>query len=118
DVPARPGAGVERAVGGQCQAEDLAVAAGMDDAGLAVGRDLEELALVAGGHVQVTVLVFDDVPDVGRLDLRQRPQVPGQPQRPFAGYQGVLELRLLIVGRRVPVPDLYLAGGRGRTTEA
>ena len=76
DLAARPGAGVDGAVGRQGQAEHLAVLGGVQDRRLAVGRHLVDLALVAGGDDQVAVAVLDDVPDVGGVEAGQRLELP------------------------------------------
>src|SRR5262249_18360583 len=106
DVSSRTGAGVDRPVHGDGERKNLTVVAGVDDADLAVGGDLVDLPLIAGGDVEVAVLVLGEVPDVGGVEASQWLDLARQPHGALAADDGVLELRLLVVGRAVVVPDL------------
>ena len=75
--------------------------------------DAEELAVVAGRHEEIAGRVLDDVPDVGRIEIGEEPQFAGQAERPLVADDGLVELRLVVVGRGVVEPDLHLAGVGG-----
>src|SRR5262249_1928226 len=71
----------------------------------------------AGGRVQVAVLILHEVPDVRRAEAGQRLQLPRQPEHALVADHHVLQLGLLVVGRRVLVPDLDLGRSALRAAE-
>ena len=106
-------AGVDRAVGGQCQAQDLAILAGVGNGHLPVGRNLEELALVSGGREKIAVLVLDDIPDVGCLNGRQGLELPRQAHSSLAADHRLLELGFVVMCWGVMMPDFDLGSLAG-----
>jgi hypothetical protein len=108
-----PSPGVKNAVARQCQAENLAVLAGKDDADLALGGYLVDLAFIAGGREQIAVFILNDVPYVGRFQGSQRFESAREAQGAFAADHGMFEARLFELGRGAVMPDFDL----GRLTD-
>src|SRR5439155_6739379 len=106
-------AGVDRAGGGQCQAQDLGILAGVGNGHLPVGRNLEELALVSGGREKIAVLVLDDIPDVGCLNSRQGLELPRQAHSSLAADHRLLELGFVVMCWGVMMPDFDLGSLAG-----
>ncbi len=108
-LPGRPGAGVNRAIGRGGEAEDVRILAGVKDGRFAVGADLVESAFVAGGGgVEVARFILGEVPHVADVETGERLDLARQLEHPFAGDDALGELRLVEAALRILLPDLDL----------
>src|SRR5262249_33349666 len=64
-------AGIDRSVFGQSQRENLSILAFIDNRNSSLLSDKKNLTFIACGHVKVAARVFDNVPNMGRIETGQ-----------------------------------------------
>src|SRR5262245_25205753 len=64
-------AGIDRSVFGQSQRENLGILAFIDNRNFSLLSDQKNLTFIACGHVKVAARVFDNVPNMGRIETGQ-----------------------------------------------
>ena len=88
----------------------MAIFTTVDHRHFAVGRDFEDLALVARGQEQVACFVLDDIPNVSGVKAGERLELAREVQRAFVADDGAFELGLLVIRLTAVMPDFDFGG--------